>query len=95
MQEHANTIDMTIGIQMIDARCVEGAGPANDAVHFVAFLQKEIGQITAVLSGDSGDQRFFHRTVLALTHRVPRANAGRTSLILNFHLLLLYGPPFS
>ena len=32
---------------------------ALDAVHLVAFLQQELGQIRAVLAGDAGDQRLL------------------------------------
>ena len=55
MQKHSDAVDVWIGIKMIDARSVERAGAANDAVDFVAFLQQQISQITSVLAGDAGD----------------------------------------
>ena len=39
---------------------VEGAGAADDAVDFVAFLEQQIGEIAAVLPGDAGDECFLH-----------------------------------
>ena len=45
---------------MLDARCVECTRTANDAVNFVAFFEKQIGEITSVLSGDAGDEGFLH-----------------------------------
>jgi len=29
-------------------------------MHFVAFLEQQVGQITSVLAGDAGNERFFH-----------------------------------
>ena len=55
MQKHSDPIDVGIGVKMIDARGVKRAGSANDPVHLIAFLQKEIGQIAPILSGDPGD----------------------------------------
>jgi len=37
------------------------AGPALDAVHRVALLQQQFGQIAAVLPGDAGDEGGFGR----------------------------------
>jgi hypothetical protein len=45
---------------MIDTRGVERARAANDPVDFVAFLQQQISQITAILAGNAGDERPFH-----------------------------------
>ena len=42
---------------MIDARRVECAGAANDAVDLVAFFQQQIGQVTSVLASYAGDER--------------------------------------
>jgi hypothetical protein len=49
---------------MINAGSVECAGAANDAVDFVALLQEQFSQITAILACDAGDQRAFHRQQL-------------------------------
>ena len=60
MQEHSNVIDVRIGIKVVDARGVECARTSNDPVHFVAFLQQQVGQITAILPGDAGNERLLH-----------------------------------
>jgi hypothetical protein len=64
VQEHADAIDVGIGVKMIDARSVKRARPANDPVDFVAFLKQKIGEITSILSGDPGNERFFHAVSL-------------------------------
>ncbi len=60
VQKHAHPVDVRIGIKMVDARSVKCAGAANDPVHFVAFLQQQIGQITTILAGDAGNERLLH-----------------------------------
>jgi hypothetical protein len=78
---------MRIGIKVIDARGVEGAGAPNDAMNFVAFLEQQFGQITSVLAGDTGNQRLSHERRLALAHGMPAGklleetlNAQRSTL---------------
>jgi len=46
-------------VKVIDPGGVEAAGAAFDAVHGVALLQEQFGQIAAVLAGDAGDQGGF------------------------------------
>ena len=48
---------------MVDPGGVEGRGTALDAVDFVALAEKEFGQVGAVLTGNPGDQGFFHGLV--------------------------------
>ena len=60
VQEHSHAVDVRIGVKMINPRRVKRARAANDPVDFVAFFQKQIGEITSVLAGNAGDQRFFH-----------------------------------
>ena len=66
VQEHAHAVDVRVGVKMIDARRVEGAGAPDDTVNFVAFFEQQIGQVTAVLAGDAGDERASHEKRLAL-----------------------------
>jgi hypothetical protein len=40
---------------MIDSPCVEGGRTAANAMHFISLLQKERGQIGAVLAGYASD----------------------------------------
>ena len=46
-------------VQVVDAVGVEQAGPALDAMHFVALVEQKFGQVGAVLPGDAGDQSHF------------------------------------
>jgi len=69
MEEHPDAVDMCIGVEMIDSGSVECAGPSDDAMHFVAFREKKIGQITSILATDSGDQSFLHEWRSALKQR--------------------------
>ena len=41
MQEHPDAVDVWIGIKVVDARGIECAGAANDAVDFVALVQQQ------------------------------------------------------
>ena len=45
--------------EMIDPRADDGAGPSHDTVDFIAFLQKEFGEIRTILTGDAGDKGDF------------------------------------
>jgi len=48
-----------IGINPIQPRRVERRGPADDAVHLVPLLEQQLCEVRTILTGDSGDQRFF------------------------------------
>ena len=50
-----------VEVEVVDAVGVEGAGAALDAVDLVALGEQELGEVRAVLAGDAGDQRAFHR----------------------------------
>ena len=53
-------------VEVVDAIGVEEAGPALDAVHDVALVEQELGQVGAVLPGDAGDEcRLRHCPLLA------------------------------
>ena len=56
MQEEPNTFQMRIAIQMIDSGGVEHRGTTLDAVHYVAFVQQKLRQVSAVLTSDAGDE---------------------------------------
>jgi hypothetical protein len=53
------SFDVRILVEMVDAVGVEQGCPALDAVHLVALVEQELGEIGAVLSGDAGDQGDF------------------------------------
>ena len=40
MQEQPHAVDVRVGVEMIDPRCVKRARTTNDAVHFVAFFEQ-------------------------------------------------------
>ncbi len=64
MEKESHAVDVRIGVKMINAGSVECAGAANNAMDFVALLQEQFSQITAILACDAGDQRAFHRQQL-------------------------------
>jgi hypothetical protein len=46
-------------VDVVNARGVEEGGATFDAVDFVAFGEEELGEVGAVLSGDSCDKGFL------------------------------------
>jgi len=60
MEDHFLFHVVGVAVQMVDAVRVEQGCAAFDAVDFVAFGKKEFGEVGSVLSGDAGDQCFFH-----------------------------------
>jgi len=59
VQDELAAIDMRILVQVVDARGVEAGRSALDAVHHVALLQQELGEVGAVLAGHAGDEGGF------------------------------------
>lgn len=53
-------------VEVIDALGVEQGRAPLDAVHFITFVQQQFCQIGSVLSGDTGDDRFFHGKIPVL-----------------------------
>jgi hypothetical protein len=70
MQKHSDAVDVWVSIKVVDARGVECARAANDPVDFVALLKQQIGEITAILSGNAGNERLLHEPRLALKQTV-------------------------
>jgi hypothetical protein len=48
---------VSVPVEVINARRVEGRGPADDAVHLVALLQQQLRQVRPVLPRDARDER--------------------------------------
>jgi hypothetical protein len=46
---------VNIRVDLVQALGVEAAGPAFDAVHFIALPQQEFGQVRSVLARDAGN----------------------------------------
>src|SRR5262249_7378911 len=59
MQEQPFLVLMLIRKDIVDARRVEAAGPALNAMHHVALLQQKFSQVGAVLTCDACDKRCF------------------------------------
>jgi hypothetical protein len=55
MQKEPDPVDVRVLIQVVDSRCVEGAGPTDDPVHLIPFAKQKIREVGAVLSRDSSD----------------------------------------
>jgi hypothetical protein len=51
---------------VVDARGVEEGAAAFDAVDLVSLGEQELGEVGAVLSGDSGDEGFLQRLGFSL-----------------------------
>jgi hypothetical protein len=47
-------------IQVVDTLRVEERRAALDAMHLITHIEQELGQISAILAGYSGDQSFPH-----------------------------------
>src|SRR6266542_410452 len=56
MEEKLPVRDMRVLVDVIDARRVERGGPTDNSMDLVSLREKQLGQIRAVLPGDSGDQ---------------------------------------
>ena len=54
------TVHMRIAVEMVDTARVKGRGAADNAVNLVAFAEQKLGEIGAVLTRDTGNERFFH-----------------------------------
>ncbi len=48
-------VEVGLALQMRDALTEINTAAADDAVHFVAFFQKKLAQVRAILTGDTGD----------------------------------------
>jgi hypothetical protein len=56
VQREAGIALMWVLVEVVDPGGVEAAGPPLDAVHAVALLQQQFGQVAAVLACDAGNQ---------------------------------------
>jgi hypothetical protein len=64
-------------LQVVDAAAVHARRAPDDAVHLVAFPEKELGEIRTVLTRDARDERRFRHACaqvygLAATARLVR-----------------------
>ena len=49
-----------VAVKVVNPGGVEGRGAAFDAVDLISLAEEEFGQVGTVLTGDAGDQGFFH-----------------------------------
>ena len=60
MQREVLLVDMRVLIQVVNTVGIERRGPALDAVDFITFAQQKLGQVSAVLPCDAGDEGNFY-----------------------------------
>ena len=81
VQEETDAGTVRVLIKVIDARGVERRRAPLDAVHDIAFVEQEFGEIGAVLPGRAGDQchtichRLISRTFLK--HSIRRSTVAK------------------
>ncbi len=65
VKEQADTVDVRVRVDVVDAGGVEGARAADDSMNLVAFVKQEVGKIGSILPGDTRDECFlFHNFFL-------------------------------
>ena len=57
VQDHAAVRLVRIAVQMVDPIGVERRGATFDAMHLVALIEQELGEICAILPGDACHER--------------------------------------
>jgi hypothetical protein len=55
-------LQVRVVVQVVDPAAVEQRRAADQAVHLVALVQQQLGQVRAVLARDAGDERASHPT---------------------------------
>ena len=63
VEKKADAIDVRVLVKVIDARGIESGRTADDAVDFVSFFEKQVGEVASVLSRDSCNKGFLHEAV--------------------------------
>ena len=61
VKEEPCSVDVGVGIEMINTAGIEGGSTSDDAVDLVSLLKQQFSEIGAILSSDAGDESFFHR----------------------------------
>lgn len=56
VQKELDSGIMSVSVDVVNARGVEGGATAHDTMDFVSLLQQELGEIGAVLTRDAGDE---------------------------------------
>src|ERR1043166_8528418 len=79
MELEGRLVGMRIGVNVIQAAGVEGAGPANDAMDLVPLGQQQLGKIRTVLSRDTCNQRFLRHKKEPLASLTRSHNASQSA----------------
>jgi hypothetical protein len=58
MQSQSSLLLVRIRIDVIEAICIKGRGPTDDAMNLVPFGKQELGKVGTILTGDAGDEGF-------------------------------------
>jgi hypothetical protein len=59
VQDHIGVIDMRVLIEMVNALGIKRRGSALNAVHDIAFFQKELSEVGTILASNAGDEGNF------------------------------------
>src|ERR1051325_4650461 len=59
VQKEAGAFDLRIGINVVEPAAVERADAADQAMNLIAFGEQQLGQVRAVLAGNSRDESLF------------------------------------
>ena len=59
MEKKPRARNVRVRINVIDSVGIKCAGAADQTVHFIAFGEKELGEITPILAGNTCDQSTF------------------------------------
>ena len=82
VQKQLHAVHVRILVEVVDARRVERARPADDAVHLVALLQQQFREVGPVLPRDARDQRSLAHSSFLFKRpdvRRPASARGRTA----------------
>ena len=79
VQEQPYSVQMRIAVQMVDPPRVEAARTPDDAVHLVALLQQQLGQIGTILTRYARNQCSFH-VFTPQSHFRPDCAAARSRI---------------
>ena len=60
VQEEPDPMDVRILVEVIDPRGIKRAGPPDDSMHLISFVQKQVRQVRSILAGDPSNKSLLH-----------------------------------
>ena len=66
VQEETDSRFMGVFVQVIDTACIKSARPADQAMHFVAFVKQQFREVGTILSCNASNERSLHPQLLPL-----------------------------